>query len=235
LTAQHSPIRKEWIQFRADAEKIMRTLMLALLVMLLADSVIKVDAQQAAPAAGDPHMTDDERAKVIKRMIDTQKDYLDRLEHVSEAQWNWRPAPFRWTVGEVAEHIMITENALFGMMQKALASPPNPNWQAKTTAKAAFIERVVPSRATRVQAPLEIRPTGKLSREEVIRRYKEVRARALEFAQKTDAPLKAHTSEHLMPVFNTLNTYDWLIYIPLHNERHNKQMAEVMAAPGYPK
>ncbi|MEN3331986.1 MAG: hypothetical protein V7641_1351 [Blastocatellia bacterium] len=213
----------------------MRTLILALLVVFLAGSIIDVDAQQTAPAAGDPHMTADERAKVIKWLNETQQVYLDRLEHVSEAQWNWRPAPFRWTVGEVAEHIMLTETRLFAAVERALASPANPNWQAKTTGKDTFIERAVPNRGVRARAPLEIRPTGKLSREEVVRRYKELHARVLEFAQKTDAPLKAHTIEHPMPVFNTLNAYDWLIYIPLHTERHNKQMAEVMAAPGYPK
>jgi DinB superfamily len=213
----------------------MRRLILALLLILLAGSTLNTAAQQPAPVADDPHMTAEERAKVIKWMDDTQKIYLDRLEHVSEAQWNWRPAPFRWTVGEVAEHIMLTESRLFAAVERALASPANPNWQAKTTGKDAFIERAVPNRGVRAQAPLEIRPTGKLSREEVVRRYKELRVRLLEFTQKTDAPLKAHTIEHPMRVFNTLNAYDWLIYIPLHTERHNKQMAEVMAAPGYPK
>lgn len=213
----------------------MRRLILALLFMLLAGLTLNTEAQQTAPVADDPHMTAEERARVIKWMDETQKIYLDRLEHVSEAQWNWRPAPFRWTVGEVAEHIMLTESRLFAVVERALAAPVNPNWQAKTTGKDAFIERAVPNRGVRAQAPLEIRPTGKLSREEVVRRYKELRVRVLEFTQKTDAPLKAHTIEHPMRAFNTLNAYDWLIYIPLHTERHNKQMAEVMAAPGYPK
>ena len=213
----------------------MRIVMLALLVMCLAGSMINVEAQQTAPAAGDPHMTADERAKVVKWLNETQQVYLDRLDQMSDAQWNWRPAPFRWTVGEVAEHILLTETRLFAVVERAIATPANPNWQAKTTGKDTFIERALPNRGVRAQAPLEIRPTGKLSRDEVVRRYKELRVRVLEFAQTTDAPLKAHTIEHPFPVFNTLNAYDWLIYIPLHTERHNKQMAEVMAAPNFPK
>jgi hypothetical protein len=213
----------------------MRTITLALLVLLLAGSVADVGARQATVAEADPHMTAEERAKVIKWMQETEKEYLDRLEHVSPEQWNWRPAPFRWTVGEVAEHIMLTEARLFAAVEAALASPVNPDWQARTKGKDVFIERALPNRGVRAQAPIEIRPTGKLSRDEVIGRYKELRARALAFAEKTDAPLKAHTVEHPFRVFNTLNAYDWLLYIPLHNERHNKQMAEVMAAPGYPK
>ena len=189
----------------------------------------------AEQPASDPHMTPEERAKVVKLMLDTQKEYLDSLENLTDAQWKYKPSPFKWSVGEVAEHIVLAEAALFSIVERAIAQKPNPDWESKTAGKDAFIEKVMPSRERKVQAPYEIRPTGKLSREEVIKRYKEVRARSLQFAQKTDLPLKAHTVEHPFPVFNTLNAYDWLIYIPLHNMRHDKQIAEVKATAGYPK
>ena len=78
-------------------------------------------------------------------------------------------------------------------------------------------------------------PTGKLTKAEAISRFKEARAKTLKFIEQTDLPLKAHTQEHPFPVFNTLNAYQWLIYIPLHNLRHNQQIAEVKASPGFPK
>lgn len=183
----------------------------------------------------DPNMTADERAKTIKMLVDSQQHYLEALENLTEAQWSYKPSPFRWSVGEVAEHILLTEGALFSAVERALAQKPNPDWESKTAGKAEFIEKVVPSRSRRAQAPIEVRPSGKLSREEVVRRFKEVRAKILEFTRKTDLPLKAHTLDHPFPVFNTLNAYDWLIYVPLHNFRHNQQIAEVKASPGYPK
>jgi len=48
-------------------------------------------------------------------------------------------------------------------------------------------------------------------------------------------PLKEHTVDHPFPVFGTLNAYQWLIYVPLHNMRHDQQIAEVKASPGFPK
>ena len=42
-------------------------------------------------------------------------------------------------------------------------------------------------------------------------------------------------SRHPFPVFNTPNACDWLIDIPLHNLRHDLQIAEVKAGAGYPK
>jgi hypothetical protein len=57
----------------------------------------------------------------------------------------------------------------------------------------------------------------------------------LKFIETTDQPLKAHTLDHPFPVFGTLNAYQWLLYIPAHNLRHNKQIAEVMSNAAFPK
>ena len=55
------------------------------------------------------------------------------------------------------------------------------------------------------------------------------------FAAETKDTLKEHTVEHPFQFFGTLNAYQWLIYVPLHTMRHDKQIAEVKATPGYPK
>jgi hypothetical protein len=78
-------------------------------------------------------------------------------------------------------------------------------------------------------------PTGKLSSVEVIARLKESRAKTIKFAEETQLPLKMHTLDHPFPVFGTLNAYQWLIYIPLHNIRHNLQIAEVKTDANFPK
>lgn len=128
---------------------------------------------------------------------------------------------------------MLAEGLLFGQVQQALAAPPNPDWEKKTAGKTEFLERVMVDRSHKAVAPETIRPQG-LSREEVIRRYKEGRTKTLAFARETEAALKEHTTEHPFPVFNTLNAYQWLIYIPLHNMRHDQQIAEVKNSAGYP-
>jgi hypothetical protein len=180
-------------------------------------------------------MTVEERAKVVKLLLDTQKEYLDLTENLSDAQWSYHPAPFAWSAGQTAEHIMLAEGLLFKAVQGALAQKPNPDWEAKTAPKAEFIERAMPNRDRHAVAPDIIQPTGKLSKAEVLSRFKEARAVTLKFAQETQIPLKEYTLDHPFPVFGTLNAYDWLIYIPLHNIRHNKQIAAVKTSPGFPQ
>lgn len=185
--------------------------------------------------AADPHLTTDERKQLVQLLEDSRAKLRAAVDGLSLAQWSYQPAEDRWSVGLVAEHIMRTEVGLFGQAQRALGTPENPEWETKTKGKAEFIARAMPSRTTKVQAPLEVRPEGKLSREEVLAQFEKLRARSIDFARTTDRPLKAHTSEHPFPVFGTLNAYQWILYIPWHTERHLKQIEEVKAHAGFPK
>jgi hypothetical protein len=74
-----------------------------------------------------------------------------------------------------------------------------------------------------------------LSKAEVVRRFRKLRAQIIKFAEETRIPLKEHTAEHPFTAFQTLNTYQWLLLVPLHNRRHDHQIAEVKATLGYPK
>lgn len=185
-------------------------------------------------ASEDPNMTAEDRAKVIKLLNDSHKQTLDLMEGFSEEQLKFKSAPEKWSVLEVAEHIYMAEGLLFGAVERALAEKQNSEWETKTKGKTEFLERVMVSRDRKASAPESIVPSGKLTRSEVIAKLKEARAKSLKFAEETKLPLKAHTLDHPFPVFNTLNAYQWLIYIPLHNIRHNKQIEEVKSDPNFP-
>ncbi|HEU4390928.1 MAG TPA: DinB family protein [Blastocatellia bacterium] len=206
----------------------MRTVLLIVCVLLV--SVV-------VTGAGDGKLTSDEKAKAIKLLQESQKDLLSSVEGLSDEQWNFKPSPFKWSVGETVEHIALAEGLLFGTVQRAIATQPNPEWETKTAGKDKFIEGVLPNRTGRAQAPEAIQPMkrARMSRAEIMKLFKESRANTLKFAETTDLALKSYTLDHPFPAFGTLNAYQWLIYIPLHNMRHNKQISEVKANPGFPK
>jgi len=189
----------------------------------------------AALAGDEGKLTAEERAKAIKLLKESQAETLEALEKLSDAQLKFKPAPERWSVLECAEHIMLAEGQLFSAVQRAVATKPNPDWEAKTKGKTELLEDVLAGRKGKAQAPENIVPSGKLSREEVIQKFKDARGITLKFAEQTQKPLKAHTLDHPFPAFGTLNSYQWLIYIPFHNIRHNKQIAEVKADAKFPK
>lgn len=176
-----------------------------------------------------------ERAHAIQLLQDSQKEFLASVEGLTDEQWNFSPGPDRWSVGQTAEHIVLAEGALFSGVERAMASPPNPDWETKTRGKTEFLEKVMVDRSHKAQAPEAIQPRQNWSRDETIERYRQARAKTIKFAEGTQIPLKERTADHPFPVFGTLNAYQWLIYIPLHNMRHDQQIAEVKASPGFPK
>ena len=184
--------------------------------------------------AADSHMSAEERTKVLNWLDESHKEFFASIDGVTDEQWKWKPAPERWSVGETAEHIVLAEAMLFDFVQKAVTAPPNPAWEEQTKGKTEFIVRVMPSRQGKAQAPEPIVPRQGLTRAQVKQRFEKQRAAILKFATDTQVALKEYTADHPFPVFGTLNAYQWLIYVPLHTIRHDKQIAEVKATPGYP-
>ncbi|HLK63629.1 MAG TPA: DinB family protein [Bryobacteraceae bacterium] len=182
---------------------------------------------------GDAHMTAEERAKVLGWLEESRKEFLAAIHGVSEEQWKWKPAPDRWSVGEVAEHIVLAEGALFGTVQKALASPVDAAWEEETKGKTERIEAVMAPRQGKAQAPEALVPTKGMTPSQVREIFENQRVEILKFTSSTDLPLKQYTVKN--PFFGPLNGYQWLMYAPLHTMRHDKQIAEVKGTAGYPK
>jgi hypothetical protein len=189
----------------------------------------------ASPApAADATITVKERAQLIQLLEDSRKEFIAEVSHLSDEQWRWKPTPERWSVGECAEHIMLAEALLFGSAQQALKNPADPDWETKTKGKTEILLDVMAQRKGKATAPEPIVPKGNYTRAEIMAKFDEERAATLKFVQTTDLPLKEHLSPHPFPIFNPLNAYQWVLYIPLHNMRHDKQIEEVKATAGFP-
>ena len=183
----------------------------------------------------DAHMSTEERANVLHWLEESHQEFLASIDGVTDEQWKWKPAPERWSVGETAEHIVLAEALLFDSVKKAMSSPANPAWEEETKGKTEFIVKVMAPRLGKAQAPEPIVPRNGMTLAQVRERFEQQRAEIVKFATDTNLALKEHTVVHPFPVFGTLNAYQWLIYVPLHTERHDKQIAEVKATAGYPK
>jgi len=182
----------------------------------------------------DPHMSPEERAQLLTWLDESREEFFHAIDGVTIDQWTWKPADGRWSVGEGAEHVVLTEGLLFALVHKALAAASNPQWMAQTDGKAALIANVMPGTCKAI-APEPIVPRFGLTHAQVRERFERQRADIARFARETDAPLKAHTHDHAMRFFGTLNAHQWLIYVPLHTIRHARQIAAVKSQPAYPK
>ena len=197
----------------------------------LAASILVLTIPASAQTA-DAKMTKAERAELIELLNKSEKEFLQAVEGLSEQQWSFKPGPDRWSVAECAEHIVLAEALLFETATTSLTAAADDKWE-ETLRKTDVLRRALPNRSTKVDAPAAIKPRQAMTRQQLMARFKEQRARALAYVQETEAPLKAHTAAN--PFFGPLNAHQWLLYIPLHHLRHNLQIAEVKSSSSYPQ
>ncbi len=179
-------------------------------------------------------LTETERAHVTQFLKRTRDDFLTAVEPLSLDQWAFQPGPDRWSIGLIAEHLGLVELRLFGQVERVLREPPNTNWESASGGKDALIATMLGNRETPRVALEPVIPTGAVDRAAALGVFQERRAHTLAFAETTRESLKSHTLDHHRPAFGTLNAHQWLLYIPLHHQRHLDQIDEVKAAPGFP-
>jgi hypothetical protein len=215
----------------------MKTKFLALLclVLALASASLAQTAAAPAPAPTPAPLTADERDAALKNLQATHDAFLKSISGLSEKQWRFKPAPDRWSVAEVSEHIAIAESLIFGVVQKqVMMSPIDPAKRAEVAGKDEIILTKVPDRSHKVQAPEFLKPTNRFAtREENIKAFEDARKATMDYVRTTQDDLRDHFGPH--PALGTLDGYQWILLISAHSERHTKQIEEVKADPNFPK
>ncbi len=201
---------------------------------LLYLAAISAFAQAAAPTVP-ATLTSQEREAALKQFETTRDNFLKSIAGLSQAQWTFKPAPDRWSVAEVAEHITVSESTLFGLVQKQImTSPATPEKREQVKGKDELVLQKVPDRSHKVQAPEFLRPTGRWATEgDLTKAFEESRKATMDYVRSTDNDLRDHFSDH--PVLGTMDGYQWLLLISAHSARHTAQIEEVKADPNFPK
>ena len=106
---------------------------------------------QTAPAT----LTPEEREQALKLFQTSRDNFLKSVSGLSQKQWTFKPAPDRWSVAEVAEHITVSESTLLGLVQSRLMqSPADPAKRDQVKGKDQLIITKVPDRSHKAQAPV---------------------------------------------------------------------------------
>ncbi len=187
----------------------------------------------AGVASTAPTLSKADYRSAHKYLESTRKNIEEATKGLSEAQWNFKPAPDRWSVAQVMEHITLAEDYLRGFVEEqVLKAPAVPD---RDVAKIdAMVLAMVPDRSHKFQAPEPLQPKNKFGSPE------ETRKHFLESRAKTEALLKdtPDLREHAVdnpPMGQKLDAYEWILFIAAHSERHTKQIKEVEADPNFPK
>jgi DinB superfamily len=176
-----------------------------------------------------------EREQAVAELESSRQAFLEATSGLSEAQWNFKPAPDRWSIAECAEHIGVTEAFVLKLItEQALKSAAEPEKRTEVQGKDTSIMVAAVDRSAKFKAPEVIQPTRRWATSgEITKNVLENRARTIEFISRTQEDLRDHFMDH--PVFKTLDTYQWILLTSAHMRRHTAQILEVKADPNFPK
>jgi hypothetical protein len=187
-------------------------------------------AGAAAPSAQE--VTQAEKDKALQYLETTKKNVLEATKGLSEAQWNFKPAPDRWSVAQVVEHIAAAEDFLLTLDKEKVmtAAAGEPGRDVKKTDDAVLA--MVPDRTNKAQAPEPLVPTNRFgSSDGSVKHFVESRATTENFLRTTTG-LRDHVMDSPL---GKLDGYEFVLFIAAHSERHTKQINEVKADPNFPK
>jgi hypothetical protein len=201
------------------------------LVLTLALASIAQTAAVQAPTT----LSAQERDAALSSLESTHDAFLKSIAGLSEKQWRFKPAPDRWSVAEVSEHIAVSESTIFGLVQKQIMmSPATPDKRSEVAGKDEVVLKMVPDRSHKAQAPEFLKPTDRwATREELTKAFEDSRKATMDYVRTTNDDLRDHFGPH--PLLGPLDAYQWILLISAHSERHTKQIEEVKADPNFPK
>jgi len=217
-----------------DVKKTTVISVLAMLCLALTSAIAQT-APATAPQAPSTPLTAEERAFALQQFQTTRDNFLKSIAGLSQKQWTFKPAPDRWSVAEVAEHIAVSESTLSGLVQqRIMQSPAAPEKREQVKGKDQMILERLPDRSHKAQAPEFLRPTGRWATEaDLTKAFEDSRKATMDYIRTTNDDLRDHFFDH--PVFGTLDGYQWLLLISGHSARHTEQIDEVKADPNFPK
>ena len=194
---------------------------------------ILLTAVAVLPLSGAAPISQADREALIKDLERSRMVFLDAIADVrTDAQWNYKPAPDRWSVAECAAHIIAAEQYFRDNIAATLKTPALPAAQ-QSTAGDAVIAKMVRDRTQKFQAPAQLEPRGKVvPKAQAIKDFQATRTQTLDYVRTTQDALREHGTG-TPPQVTT--AYQLVLMLSGHTERHTAQLLEVKASPGYPK
>ena len=207
--------------------------------LALAGLVVLLGAGLAACAGGQRKgpatLTEAERASLIADLDRSRDAFLASVKGLSEAQLRWKPAPDRWSVIEVAEHIALAEQRMFdNATVKMMKEPLADDLRKVLSRDDDRVRKRLADRTNKRNAIEALRPSGRFpTLGAIVADFSARRARNSDYVRTTSDDLRSHGGPH--PALGALDSYQWLVLMAAHTGRHTAQIEELKADPGFPK
>jgi hypothetical protein len=171
------------------------------------------------------------RTEELLRHLDANRVVLRKaVDDVPSTLRETRPAPDRWSVAEVLEHLARIEEQLTRLLSAKLSEAQSTGALGSESETSSVVDpavhRVVLDRAYRVIAGDRVLPRGELDSAAALTALEAARAKLRNLLTSYDGVAIAAVS-HPHPVFGTIDAYQWFAFVGSHEARHAAQIREV--------
>lgn len=158
---------------------------------------------------------------ISERMHETRQNLIKEVLDLSYDQFNAKPEKVRWSIAEICHHLVLVELATIKAIRWGLQQKENTEAERKNihlildqTRK-----RLAPKIVEPLEEPFEV--------QQIIHLLNDSRQKLFQMVLSIKDPsiLKKKALDH--PAFGTLPLDQWIELVPLHEQRHIKQIKDL--------
>jgi PelA/Pel-15E family pectate lyase len=173
-------------------------------------------------------MTDIERQRLLAHLDMTAAWLADEVAGLSAEQLEFRPAPGRWSIAEVLDHLVVVAPIYWRDLQTALKEPPVDRASLMADADVLWygIDRTNREQAITPELPQRQLRAARAAIDEYRRHHDRLRL----YLSTTRDDLRSHIVRR-----QRCDAYQWALLISTHEQRHVLQIREIKADPKFPR
>jgi hypothetical protein len=163
-----------------------------------------------------------ELQEIILELKETRNELLGILSGLNEDELNLRKDSSSWSISQVCQHLIKTEELYIVAIRRGLRSQED-----------SFIENkpleFLLDRSKKLEAPDIAKPTDEfLEYEEIIAKLHHSRQQLYDMLNSLEDPSMLSRRHLKHPVFKEMLLIEWVRSLYLHEQRHIKQMNEII-------
>ena len=178
--------------------------------------------------------TPSETTFAINYYGETFKKLENAVSGLSKEQMHFKASEESWSISQCLEHIILTENMIFGMIKENMAKPENPERREEIKFTDKEIMAMVVDRSEKYKAPEMLIAKGKYDDSQAaISDLQSGRTDILSFIQNT--PINELRNRVNDSPAGATDTYQSLLFLAGHTARHTLQIEEIKSNSNFPQ
>jgi hypothetical protein len=173
-----------------------------------------------------------DRSAAIASLKATQKELINTVKGLSDAQLNYKPDADTWSVAECIEHLAISEKALMGAVDMAKQTPADPSQRGSLAMSDQEVIGMISDRSMKIKTRPDLEPKNSFgSMDGSLSAFKDQRKANMKYVKKTDDDLRHHYFDF---PFGKVDALQVILFMSGHTTRHTDQIKEVIAHASFP-